>query len=352
MKQIVRKTLALLLAACCLIAVIGCAKRNGRTSSDNDRPVAEGNSVATDNPIFPPIDELKSEEPATESEPTPETEFTPEPEPETEPETEPEPTAEAAEAPASEEPAGLPLYGTTSTHGMKLTVDQSYRYDGVINVSYENGAKTFALGWVSDVIFTLETTEGKWTVSENYGLSRIGAGESSTFSVMFGDVQGDPLSMTVQNIIPLNGNGLPEDIMQQYSFTIRFNDGADREAEAPALHISGEAAYQNMKITVDQAYADDGMIVLHIANGSRSICFGWVSGSSLQLETTEGTYYASMAPHTVYGPNQENDITVYFDNAKGMPKTITINELYELSNSGLPSNMNGATVRIQLTAEV
>ncbi len=39
------------------------------------------------------------------------------------------------------------------------------------------------------------------------------------------------------------------------------------------------------------------------------------------------------------------------DNVKGIPKKITINELYELQTNGLPKGMNGSTVRIELTAD-
>lgn len=51
------------------------------------------------------------------------------------------------------------------------------------------------------------------------------------------------------------------------------------------------------------------------------------------------------------GPNQDSYVTVYFDNAKGTPKAISIDELYVLDNSGLPSSFNGATVRIELSIQ-
>ena len=105
---------------------------------------------------------------------------------------------------------------------MELTVDQDYRYDGRITVSYKNGETRLLLGWIQvmPVIFILETTDGKYMEERSTVYGRIGEYEQSSFDLEFANAAGDLISLQVKNIMPADNTGmLPADAGDQtYSF--------------------------------------------------------------------------------------------------------------------------------------
>ncbi len=96
------------------------------------------------------------------------------------------------------------------------------------------------------------------------------------------------------------------------------------------------------------------MIVLRIANGKNRIYFGWGSDCTVQLDTTEGTYYTQIPGSREYYAGQEDEVTVRFSRVQGTPQTITITGLNELDSNGGPKDLlhiNGGSVQITLTVQ-
>ena len=231
------------------------------------------------------------------------------------------PSAEPVFAP---EPEAVSLYGETRFSGALFTVDQTYQ-GGAIGLRYENGETTFA---VDDAQFELETDAGVFTWRQTEAM-KIMPGESGTLEAVFPDAQGVPTALTVRGVVPQNP-GAPSDAILNVVF-----DGVRREQSGNGERITGQATYQGMRLTVDQTYTDDGMgrIVLRIENGGSRIRFGG-DARNLRLETDRGGFDAAI--ERTFGPNASETLTVYFDNANGMPARMTIGEVSVLGDVGQP----------------
>ncbi len=230
-------------------------------------------------------------------------------------------TAASSAEPVSAQSENVYLYGETRFSGALFTVDQAYR-DGSIRVQYENDEMSFVLGGAQ---FELETEAGTFLSPSSGDLDTIGPKESGYFELKWEDPKGKPAAINVRGIVPQNPDA---------AFRIAF-DGVRREQSGNSDRITGQATYQGMRLTVDQIYTDNGLgkIVLRVQNGFNRIRFGG-DARSVRLETDRGDFDASI--ERTFEPNANETLTVYFDNADGMPARMTIGEVSVLGDDGQP----------------
>ena len=244
-------------------------------------------------------------------------------------------TAAPSNAPViAETPEAVRLYGETRYSGALFAVDQTYQ-GGVMRLGYENGKTTFAL---EDVQFELETDAGVFTWRQT-GAKQIMPGETGTLEPDFQDAQGVPTALTVRGIVPQNP-GAPSDALLCIAF-----DGVCREQGGNSDRITGRATLADMRLTVDQTFADDGMgrIELRVQNGGSRVRFDGSDTRNLRLETERGSFETSI--QWTFEPNAAETLTVYFDNADGIPLQMTIGEIFVLGEDGRPTG-SGESVTI------
>ncbi len=248
-------------------------------------------------------------------------------------------TAEPSKGPSrTAEPEAVYLYGETCFYGARFTVDQTYRGD-MIRVQYENDEMSFVLGGAQ---FELETEAGTFVSQTTGDLDGIGPEESGYFELTWENTEGKPVALTVRGV-DLQNPGAPSDAAFRIVFTDMRQDRTERSDR-----IYGQAQYQGLRLTVDQIYTDDGLgkIVLRAQNNSRRILFGVADMSAMQLLTDQGSFEG--VTRAEFDPNASTTMTLYFNNAEGMPSQLIIGDVYTLDADGNPSTETGETVTLPL----
>ena len=243
------------------------------------------------------------------------------------------------ESKLSPEPAAeTHLFGVTYYRGAKFTVDQDYRANDAIRLTYENDETVFTLDVAE---FELETETGTFIARETRGGEQIKAGESGMFEPVWTDASGIPTALSVRGIVPQSEDS------GDASFRIVFTDSIVDET-VQNEQIRGQAAISDMRLSVDHTYTDNGMgkIVLRVQNGGNSIRFGGTE----RLRTSRGDFDASAAK--TFGPNADETVTLYFDNARGIPSELTINEIVVLGDDGQPiGESESVTIRFNIMGQ-
>jgi RNA polymerase sigma factor (sigma-70 family) len=229
----------------------------------------------------------------------------------------------AAEATQTPEPETYALYGETYHRGAQFTVDQEFQTDGAIQLRYENDETVFSL---SDAAFTLETEDGTFPLERSAGAEEIPAGGTGSIELAASDAHGEPVALTARNLAAETDDSL------RIVFT---NAREDKSAESD--RVAGQAQVLGMRLSVDQIYTDSGMgkIVLRVQNSWRLTCFGGSGASAATLLTGKGRFETSV--RRTFEPNADESITLYFDNAEGMPESLSIDGIYMLDDAGQPT---------------
>ncbi len=239
------------------------------------------------------------------------------------------PSAEPEQTPASEM---YTLYGKTYHQGTLFTVDQQFRTNDTIRLHFENDETAFTLEGAQ---FALETADGTLPLERRAGPEEIREGENGSIELVASEVHGKPNALTVQNL-PIEASS---------RFRLVFTD-AREDKPAASERIRGQAQALGMRLSVDQIYTDNGMgkIVLQVQNSWRRTCFGGSGMSAATLLTGKGRFETSV--RRIFEPNADESVTLYFDNAEGLPESLSVDGIYMLDDAGQPTGeASSVTIR-------
>ncbi len=111
---------------------------------------------------------------------------------------------------------------------------------------------------------------------------------------------------------------------------------------APA--VSGSAEIYGLVLTVSRI--NGSTVTVDYENAQNSFSLGWVQTANVTAETTTGTYYSYLNDSIKIRQGDSGSFRINFDDLSGDIVKITIENVYLLSDRGLPSDPDGETVEI------
>lgn len=129
------------------------------------------------------------------------------------------------------------IFGSASYEGLTFEIDQVYA--DPIEIKYSNGGNSFSLGSVKKANIVAETDQGTYYAQLGASSYKINAGDEGVLKVSFPKMEGDLLSITVENVHKLvEGTYMAE---QDYDATLDALEGF-RSGEKSAFEAFGDAA--------------------------------------------------------------------------------------------------------------